>query len=227
MPATLDDLMQTASQALADMDYARCERLCAEALNQARAEEHWVMAQRVLLPLQEARRQKRQSALDGLILLGVPAADDEQELLAFLKTPRLGCIVLTQPTTAEQAARVEQSIAEQGLAIEVLFADNPMAEPTWRIRTASGPAASVDQPAPVQWAGRLIDPMRTTPPTPAHWFMQASEALGDAALAAIGTAPGTVDYFDALARVLDAVGDHEILHQRLAQAAKALHEATR
>lgn len=136
MPATIEDQMHTASRALAGMDYARCEALCLDALDRARADEDWVMVRRVLLPLQEARRQKRQHALDSLARLGVPAA-------------------------------------------------------------------------------------------PAHRWMQASEALGDAAIDAIDQAPGTPAYFDALRGALDTVGDHEILHQRMADAAKALHEATR
>ena len=57
MTATLDDQMETASQALAELDYARCEALCVKALEQARKQSDWVMYQRVLLPLQEARRQ--------------------------------------------------------------------------------------------------------------------------------------------------------------------------
>lgn len=217
--------METASQSLAELDYARCESLCVEALTKARQAEDWVMVQRVLLPLQEARRQKRQTAIDGLILLGAPQADQNTELHAFLKTPGLGCVVFTQPHTAEQVSNVQRWITEQGLAIEVLFANNPLTAASWSITTTALPIVCVEQPAPVQWAGRLVDPMTTAPPTPAHWFMQASEALGDAAIAGITAQPGTVEYFDALAAVLTCVGDHEILHQRLAQAARALHEA--
>lgn len=226
MPKAIDDLMQTASQALAEMEYARCEALCVEALEQARDDEDWVMAERVLLPLQEARRQKRQSATDGLILLGTPNKPGHVSDLAA--DPRCGCIVLTHPCSTEDAAALDLHLRTQQRAVEVLFADNPAGDATWRVTTYQGPWACAELPAPPSdWVGRWVDPLKTPPPTPAHWFMKASEALGDAALAAVDAQPGTPERFDQLAEALIAAGDHEILHQRLAEAAKAMRGARR
>lgn len=224
MPKAIDDLMETASAALAEMEYARCEALCVEALEQARDEEDWVMVRRVLLPLQEARRQKRQAATDGLIKLGTPnKAGSLSELVA---DPRCGCIVLTHPYTADDAAELDLHLRTQQRSVEVLFADNPADAGTWQVTTYQGPWACVQQPAPADgWVGRWIDPLKTPPPTPAHWFMCASEALGDAALQAVDGEPGTAERFDALADALAAAGDHEILHQRLADAARDLQGA--
>ena len=46
MPVALDQQMETASRALAELDYARCEALCADALVQARVAQDWVLYQR-------------------------------------------------------------------------------------------------------------------------------------------------------------------------------------
>ena len=216
----LDDQMQTASQALAEMDYARCEALCLEALAQAREAEDWVAVRRVLLPLQEARRQRRQKAIDGWITLGQnrDEVDDRSH----------GCVVFTRPVTTERVASFDAAMRASVLPVEVLYADNNASSEAWRITTFSGPRVTASVPAPrCEWIGQTINAQQTAPPTPAHWFMQASEELGNAALASITEPPGTVEYFDALANALAAVGDHEILHQRLADAAKALHGAGR
>jgi hypothetical protein len=226
MPATLDEHMETASQALAELDYARCESLCVDALRQARDAADWVSYQRVLLPLQEARRQRRQAALDGPILLGTPEQQDD--LPVHFEDIDQGCIVLTWPCTPADFKTITESIREHKQPIEILFSDNAPDADNWRITSAAGPAISIDLPAPkAEWIGQWIAPSSITPPTPAHWFMQASEALGNAALAAIEAEPGSIAYLRALEQALACVDDHEILHQRLASAAKALHEAKR
>ena len=221
MTKAIDDLMQTASQALAELAYARCEALCVEALEQARDDEDWAMVRRVLLPLQEARRQKRQAAIDGPILLGTP---EKADTLGGLVGDRgCGCIVLTAPYTAEDAATLDLLLRQEQRRVEVLFADNAADAGTWQITTYQGPWARTARPAPdPAWVGQWIDPLKTTPPTPAHWFMRASEALGDAALAAVDSETGSAERFDELSQALASAGDHEILHQRLADAARDL-----
>ncbi len=225
MPATIDNLMESAIQALAVMDYARCEALCVSALGQARADRDWIMVRRVLLPLQEARRLKRQIATDGLILLGTPTRVGELE--ALIADERCGCIVLTRPYAAKDAAQLDELIRRSHRAIEVLFADSEAGDANWLITTFHGPAVNVVMPAPTPWVGQWVAPLKTSPPTPAHWFMRASEALGDAALAAVTGPLGSVERFDQLALALSSAGDHEILHQRLAEAAGAVHGAER
>ena len=183
------------------------------------------MYQRVLLPLQEARRQRRQAALDGPILLGTPS---DQDIATQIKDLEQGCIVLTWPTTSADVVALANEVRLGKQPIELLFADNASISTSWRITSYAGPGLSIDLPAPKsEWIGQWIDPSSINPPTPAHWFMQASEALGNAALAAIDALPGSTDYLEALEDALACVDDHEILHQRLASAAKALHEAKR
>ena len=218
--------METASRALAEMDYARCEALCVEALGQARDTADWVMYQRVLLPLQEARRQRRQAALDGPILLGAP--DKQINLADAIAQLKQGCVVLTHPFHAEDAKSLSETVRDLKQPIELLFADNASDAQAWQITTITGPKLSTTLRAPKpEWIGQWIEPAKVAPPTPAHWFMQASEALGDTAIDAIDATPGSLAYLQALEQALSCVDDHEILHQRLADAARALHEAER
>ena len=180
----------------------------------------------MLLPLQETRRQRRQAALDGPILLGTPK--DQGTTAALVADIEQGCAVLTWPCTAANAHAISEAIHATKRPIELLFADNASDSATWRITSLAGPGFSVGLPAPkADWVGQWIAPAAIAPPTPAHWFMQASEALGNAALAAIDAEAGSLVYLQALEQALACVDDHEILHQRLASAARALHEAKR
>lgn len=224
MAQVLDELMESASQALADLDYPRCESACLDALRQAREADNWAYYRRIVLPLQEARRQKRQAALDGPIRLGTSGRPND--LSELLPPAEAGCVVLTQPVTGEDAAQLDKLAAESGKAVEILFADQPSGATTWTIRSFVGPAVHADRPAPPPgWQDQWMAAESATPPTPAHWFMQASEALGNAGLASINNALGTVERVTEIELLLLAAGDHELLHQTLATAARAVQKA--
>lgn len=227
----IDGLMERASAALAVMDYAQCEALCVEALGRARLNKDWVAFQRVLLPLQEARRQKRQAAIDGPILLGTR---ERADLGSLVEGKTSGCAVLTWPYNAGDAGELHEWAAAKRVPFEVLFADNAPDESVWNVTSHRLPDLRVALPAPkAEWVGVWTDPLSIPPPTPAHWFMRASEALGDAAITKIDAdapaeSPTDLDrLLGTLESLMQAVGDHELLHQRTAQAARALHEASR
>ena len=75
MTETIPELMERASVALVDMDYLQCEALCLKALALARAAADWAAYARIVLPLQEARRQRRMIALDGRVGVWVDGLD--------------------------------------------------------------------------------------------------------------------------------------------------------
>lgn len=222
----IDNEMEQASQALSAREYARCEHLCVSAMNRAHDLGEWATLQRILLPLQESRRLKRQTAIDGLVLLGTNEVADPLESL--IADPRCGCIVMTWPYTPAQFEEVERLCQKGQRQVEVLYAENTTDAATWWITNTCSPQVRIEMPAPnVEWVGQWVDPLSTTPPTPAHWFMQAGEALGNAAFESITSKPGTKEYVEALIRAVDDMNHHEILHQRLADAARLLHEAQR
>lgn len=226
MTTTLDDIMEQASQALAELDYPGCEALCMRALAEARARGDWAFYSRVVLPLQEARRQKRQAALDGPIRLGT--ASYVGDALGLIERLPAGALVVTAPLAPDDADRVDRAARDSGRAIEVLFAQPDADGKFWAVHTYRGQLYQALRPAPpADMLGQALpgqDALPGSQLTPAHWFMQASEALGNAAIALANEPMDAIDRVALLEQALCAVGDHELLHQRLADAARAMHD---
>ena len=183
--ARIDALMETASQALVETDYLTCERLCTQALQLAREDRDFDRYARILMPLQECRRQRRQIASDH----GVAIFTGEQtdEIGAILKTQPTGCVLLTCPPYSQQDAQaIRDAARENEQMVEVLLLDS-------EALTAA--------------------------------FLKAMEDAGDAIITqSSGDTP--LDKLDALASHLDALGDHEIAHQTLAQLARQASRQT-
>jgi hypothetical protein len=87
----IDALMEEASCALVARQYFQTERLCLEALNAANAVHDYERMARILLPLQEARRLKRQLAYDAG---NVTLVDGDLPLTSQL---RPGCYLVQPP----------------------------------------------------------------------------------------------------------------------------------
>jgi len=205
----LDAIMERASKALAGMDYLSCETLCLEALVEARQADNFGYYARVLLPLQEARRQRRMISAEGDVCLGSTSAGFDPGV--WLGEHQAGCIVLTHPHTKKDARALVRRIREEKRYVEILFADNAEDAPNWTLRSYEGPETmcQVSRPTPDE--------------PPAQWFLHASEQLGDAAIRAIDESVqgrSAVDELEARLRVLP---DHELLHQRLAEAARTVN----
>jgi hypothetical protein len=224
----LDNLMQTASAALLARDYLTCEERCMRALAGAREREDWAYYGRVLLPLQEARRHRRTIASEGAIRLGT--TDLAGDLGAAVAHYPAACIVVTHPRTADDARALATESRRNRQFIEVLFADNAASAPRWTLRGLGGTKVTCELPAPpAPWIDRWLDrsniPAQTSSmPTPGDWFLDATEALGDRALAQvkdIAAADGRAR-LAALEQCLDVVTDHELIHQYLWDAARVL-----
>jgi hypothetical protein len=222
---TLDVTMQRASVALGEMDYLTCETLCLQALSDARRVGDWAYYARVLMPLQEARRQRRLMAAEGVLRLGT--TDLRPPVADWVNHARTGCFVVTHPHTADDARALLDALRRGRHHVEVLYADNPADATTWRLTAIEGPATTSDYAAPPSawrdhWlpAGapeaRVRDAGITR--TAGDWFLDACEALGDAALARLS--PDERADVDALEPLLAVAPDHEILHQTLAFAAR-------
>jgi len=208
----LDEVMEQASQALADMDYLTCEALCVQALTEAGEQKQYRYYARVLLPLQEARRQRRMIAAQGDVLLG--GGDRGVDWEAWLEQGMPGCVVMTQPNTLEDAAALAERARVDSRYIEVLFADNKHNAVRWILRAYEGPDITCECDAP------------TAEQDAAQWFLNATEQLGDAALASVDDSlidESLVHDIEARLRVFP---DHELLHQALAQAARTIDSQT-
>lgn len=117
----IDELMEQASQKLVAMDYLACERLCLVALALAREARDFQRYARILLPLQEARRQRRQIAADaGVVVLGEPRLAAEQVLDAHPG----GCLMLLSPPySPDDEAAVRVLARRRGLMVEAMVFD--------------------------------------------------------------------------------------------------------
>ena len=241
MPAhDLDQTMQQASIALVEMRYLEAERLCLDALDVAIEREDWSYVARIVLPLQEARRQRRMIAADTAVQLGTLERDD---LAAWINPGETrggpdGCLLITRPCTIDDARSALRRLRELDRYAEVLFADIEVeqdpafdADDPWPIVSLIDDEVSVECAAPcAAWLGRPLHPgeadwhppaATADAPTPADWFMDVAERLGDAAIAAASAAASPRERFEHLHRLLDAAPDHELLHQALADAARA------
>ena len=224
----LDALMEDASLALGRMDYLACVQFCTRALELARRERRWSEYARILLPLQEARRQRRMRAVEGAIRLGTTASLTPADLPP---PPASYALVLTHPLTRSDAQRLWAHLASDPREGIILWAESPADAPVWTISTLSGPVASCERPAPPaawrdQWlSGSASAPLAGTSATPADWVLDAGEALGDAVLATLDPQVSGPELLAALENCLRAAPDHEIIHQRLGSVARALARA--
>ena len=230
--------MDRASESLARMDYLACEQACLTALAVAREAHDWANYARILLPLQESRRQRRMIAAEGAFRFGTgEPADDAAALLLGHDAVS---IVITRPNDADLARQVAAFARRNHRYVEVLFADCDLNAATWTLRSVAGPAVSCAMPAPspgwldvwIDCAGRRFETRDDPRPPvkgarqPADWFLEACERLGDAALATVSDGGDAIERIAALERCLDVVTDHEILHQRLGDAARAALHGT-
>ena len=146
MPPDPDRIMEAASAALARMDYLSCEDGCVEALAVARQRRDWPCYARILMPLQEARRQRRMIAADGVVRLGSAGLEGRAE--QWPARIGAGCLLLTQPHTPEDACAAAQAARAQRRHVEILYAASPVHAPTWSIHAFRGPRVTCPRPAP-------------------------------------------------------------------------------
>jgi hypothetical protein len=219
----LQAILTEASEALVAMDYPRCEKLCVQALEKAREQGDWETYARAIHPLQESRRQRRMSAGDAAVQLGTGEGFDGFDGPG-------GCVCFTYPHQPRDAWDYWQRSIDARRNVQVMYADCAASTKRWTLRSLREPEIIVDTPAPPEaFLNRVVHPMAADPAsglTPIHWFITVHELLGDTALAAVSALPGTADRVDQLEAMITAVGDHEILHQRLRDAVLAMRRNT-
>jgi len=229
MAIVIDDTMEQASVALAKMDYLTCEQLCLDALAAARQAEQWAVYGRILLPLQEARRQRRMIASEGVVRLGT--SDLEADFDAWVdQLAGRGCLAVTRPLDAAVAQAFSQETSTRRLHVEVLYVDSKVDDATWTVCSLAQPGLSADVDAPCDvWRDCWIQPDEAAPiydeaqkcdRLPADWFLDACERLGDLAMRQVAADLPVVQQIEMLEARLTAAPDHEKLHQRLADAAR-------
>lgn len=226
----LDQAMEDASVALVQRKYFAVERICIEALRTAIVAEDFERAARICMPLMEARRLKRQLAIDAAHVEIVKDPVGEG------MTIRPGCYVVCPPRVGAEARTIRQ-LADAAEVPVVVIAREPATRAGLCPIVGVGPItvrAFVTEPMPalVKAAPKARKKSKASAPTPMalppavfgpwapppiEWILAASEALGDAAIA-MSTSPVAADRACELFARLQSCPDHEKLHQRLMEA---------
>ena len=210
----IDQIMEQASQLLAQTKAIDAEFLCLRALEMAVKSSDWDRAARIILPLQEARRLRRQNATDtGLVRLVDTQAQTRIK-------PETGCYLFQPPLIAAEARSYREAWLRRGVQLSVLTRE-PMTRDGLCPVSAVG-ALSIRTkllpPPGVKPKETGVTHDEITQAIPMSWFQAAAEALGDAAIASVDPdEPAAHRVLDLIER-LDALPEHEKLHQALERA---------
>lgn len=216
-PAHIDEMMERASRHLVECEYFEAEREAGRALRSARRLGDFERMARICMPLQEARRQKREAALDA----GPVALLRRQQDLPSPLVP--GLYLLQPPMIGRDGRSLRETLDRRGIPASVLTREPLTRAGKWPI-VAVGPMVIRVQVAPPWPVERVETSMSKddddrVPPT--EWFVRASEALGDAAIGALGEGDHPHYRVDDLLDFLEAHPEHEKLHQALETACRA------
>ncbi len=201
-------LMTKAQQALGRAHWFEAERLAAKALDMARTQGDFNLMSRIALPLQEARRQRMQVALDSRKLVVIDEVLPSDAELAPV------CYLVQPPFVGADARRLRLAALER--EIPALFLCR---EP--RTQLGLCPVVAIGQVT----IRTRIDPPKTWDKPTLAWFVRACESLGDAAIETLDRGADPAKQVDSLLERLDTMPDHEKLHQTLAAICKEAAQA--
>ncbi len=194
----IDTLMEEASQALAGTAYFEAERLAEKALSLAWKATDFDRMARIIMPLQEARRQRYQQALDVGRISIVDTPDTEDGVI------EPGCYLFQPPQVGAGARRFRLAAREREIPVAVVCRE-PLTILKLCPVVAIGPGITIRT---------RVDPPEDHENIDMAWFTAAMRELGDFALCPESLDPSiaTRRRLDALLSRLDAIPEHEGLH---------------
>jgi len=205
----IDELMEKASAALAHMRWFEAERLAHKALIMAWQHRDVERMARIILPLQEARRQRFQKALDA----GHVTVVDRAPIAEDIKVEP-GCYLVGPPLVGADARRIRLAALVQESPVIVLCR-----EPV----TQLGLVPVVTTIPGKSFRAKVRPPKNREQPDLA-WVVEALDDLGHAAIHSIDPHQAVERRIDALLEMLDAMPEHEGLHQTLEETCReAMH----
>lgn len=213
----IDRLMERASEALAATRYFEAVRDAVNALRRARRENDFERMARICLPLQEARRQIRQQACEAGTVRVVAHPSDVSGPLGA------GCYLIQPPMIGADARVLREAGFKARVPVSVLAREPLTRTGRWPIVGVGEISVRVQVPPPaaLERVEDRITKDRFEGVVPIAWFVSAGEALGDAAIAKLDAALHPHWKVDDLLESLEAVPEHERLHQALAEACRA------
>ncbi len=169
--------MERASRALERTRYFEAESACKDALRKAYAASDFERIARIVLPLQEARRQKRQLAVDS----GRRIVISEMRSLGDEIQP--GCYLFQPPLIGADTRNFRETADGQGVPVLALCREPMTKDGKWPV-VAVGQVTlrtRVDPPMPLARVEKSVtkDGYDGFEPPSAAWFEAAAEAIGD------------------------------------------------
>ena len=205
----IDDLMEKASAALMRTAYFEAERMALKALQMSRQIEDWDRMSRIALPLQEARRQRVQLAIDAAEAgPGVTVLDQSVTENMSIEA---GCYLVQPPLVGADARRFRLAALQREVPVAVICRE-PLTQLKLQPIVAIGAGSTVRT---------KVKPPKSVEAPSLAWFLDVMEAIGDWAMEMIDTGQELTKQIDTLLERLDVVPDHEKLHQKLAELCRA------
>ena len=196
----IDELTHKAQASLKATKWFEAERLAQRALEMAHEVGDFGRMRKIILPLQEARRQRMQqvSSTRGLKvkILSEPLEEDHKV--------GPGLYMLQPPLVGADARRVRLSALQREVAALVICR-----EPSTQLGLVPIVAIGL-----VTVRARIDGPAKSAGPDKG-WFLWALEQVGDAAIGMIDTGMDAVRQVDTAMCLLDAIPEHEALHSTL------------
>jgi hypothetical protein len=206
----IDDLMQKASESLARTAYFEAERMAHKALGMARQEGDFDRMSRIIMPLQEARRQRLQQAIDATKLITI--LDDEVTEEMKIQP---GCYLVCPPLVGADARRFRLAALHREIPVAVVCREPRTMLGLCPI-VAIGPSGTIRT---------KVDEPVNPEDVDLEWFVAAIEELGDFAVRTLDPDLAPTRRVDALMDLLDGMPEHEDLHQCLEQACREAMKA--
>jgi hypothetical protein len=201
----IDQLMEEAMQALSRRAYFDAERTAHQALCLAREATDYQRIMRIMPALQEARRQRMQLAVDAQSTVHVLDTAVPESMRV-----EPGCYLVQPPLVGADARRLRLLALEQNVPVMVICR-----EPTTRMRLC--PIVAITPGFTVR---AKIDPPADPAQPTIEWILDAMEALGDWAITTLDSELTPPRRVEAILTRLEAVPEHELLHQLAVDAAE-------
>ena len=209
----IDSLMEKSSAALAETDYFQAERCAVEALTIAHLAHDYGQMSRILMPLQEARRQIRLAAIDTGEVIVLDDYTQLEELMGEGCVPGAGCYVLEPPLVGANGRNLRDLCRAEGVPSVVLVHEPETQLGRWPV-VMIGPITVRTQIDPPAGGEITMD-----------WLIGAGEQHGDAAIESAMLQDEPADRVDALMDRLGTIIDHEKLMQALERECRAASKA--
>lgn len=208
--ARIDELMQKAQASLKAARWFEAERLAHRALELAHDAGDFGRLKRIVLPLQESRRQRMLLAAEAKSVKWMEGEVTEDHKVAP------GLHMLQPPLVGADARRLRLSALKREVPALIVCR-----EPATQLGLV--PIVAIG----LVTVRARIDPPDNPKKPDKEWFLWALEQLGDAAIGMIDTGVDAVRQVDSVIDLLDSVPDHEALHTTLIDLCERAEEEMR